>query len=923
MSDSIRASYRIQFNPSFRFRDVAPIIDYLSELGISHLYASPIFKSTPESTHGYDVVDPNAINPALGNKKELKQLIAELKRANIGWIQDIVPNHMAFHSDNHLLMDVLEKGEGSEYAEFFDFNWDHQNPALQDRLLAPFLGEFYGICLERGEIRLTYDHKGLFAAYYDHRFPIRPETYDRVFAYRCDELEEKLGTRHTDYVKLLGALYAIKNSKRSKSEKSDQVAFIKTILWELYQNNKTIRAFFRKNIALFNGKRGDPRSFDRLDDLLMQQNFRLAFYKVGMEEINYRRFFNINGLISVKVENKTVFEQTHKLIAELVDKKRIQGLRIDHVDGLYDPTVYLRQLRQRFNDTYIIVEKILDFEGLPDFWPVDGTTGYEFLNIVNRLLCDPGSEAKLSRFYEKLRKSDQPLNELVHDKKRLIIGKHMAGDIDNLAHLLAGISNKTRYGRDFTLYGLRRALVEVLSWFPVYRTYITEQEKRETDKQIIQQTIDKSIQIMPDFEHEFLFIRNILLLDTTKTTDDEEKALSLRFIKRFQQLSGPLMAKGFEDTALYIYHKLISLNEVGGNPDHYALPVRTFHAFNRQRARTHPQSMNASSTHDTKRGEDIRARINVISELANEWQTKVRQWRKLNKSRKIRKGKRLIPDANDEYFIYQTLAGSWTKNNDIYRKRIKDYMTKAIREAKVHTAWLEPVSDYEKGVQQFIDTILHPTDDNAFLASFLPFQAKIAWYGRFTSYTQTLLKITSPGIPDFYQGSELWDLNLVDPDNRRPVDYERRKTLLIDLKKREADNSDALRADLLLNGESAKFYIIYKALQLGRDWPGFFNQAGYRAIRSGGRYAKNIVAFRRRLGAREIIVVVPRLLSAVTDDKTLPLGKDIWRDTHIRLPADMICKNQFTGEMIQTDSKTLVGRILNQWPVALLVSQEK
>ena len=486
------ATYRIQFNSAFKFEAAQKIVSYLAELGISELYASPIFKAKAGSTHGYDVVDPNQLNPELGTEENFEALVSELQRHDLGWLQDIVPNHMAYDSQNLLLMDVLENGSDSESFDYFDIDWNHPYESIKGRVLAPLLGNYYGDCLENGEIQLQYDEAGLSVNYYGLRLPVKIETYAQFVIYNLGKLTRSLGRYHPDFIKVMGILYLLRNTddEPKGKERYDQIAFVKGLLWELYTQNSGVKEFIDGNIEFFNGEPGKPDTFNRLDNLLAEQFYRLSFWKVGAEEINYRRFFTVNELISVKVEELRVFNKTHALIGQLVESGKLNGLRIDHIDGLYDPTEYLKRLREKVGDVYITVEKILEQEeDLPDFWPIEGTSGYDFLNYVNGIFCQGESQEQFSEIYTRLTGFNTPYEQLFRDKKRLIIDKNLAGDVDNLAQLLKRVSGYSREGNDFTQHGLQRALTEVLTFFPVYRTYINQDGLREVDRLYIQEVI--------------------------------------------------------------------------------------------------------------------------------------------------------------------------------------------------------------------------------------------------------------------------------------------------------------------------------------------------------------------------------------------------------------------------------------------------
>lgn len=928
------ATYRLQFNHSFGFKEVRGIVGYLSRLGISSIYASPIFKARKGSLHGYDVVDPNKLNPELGTVQNFEELIKELKNQGMGWVQDIVPNHMAYCGENEMLMDILENGKASSYFKFFDIQWNHPYESISGRLLAPFLGRLYGESLEDGEIQLKYDENGINVNYYDLRFPIRIESYLNIITYRLNTLEERLGEDHTDFIKLLGIFYSLKNlpvHREDIIERRNQIKFIKKMLWELYTRNTEIKRFIDENIKIFNGKKGNPESFSLIDSLLSEQNFRLSFWKVAAEEINYRRFFNINELISLKVEDEDVFNYIHSLIFKLVDEGKVTGLRIDHIDGLNDPTNYLRRLKDKTGDTYIVVEKILDIkEDLPSFLLIQGTTGYEFLNCINGIFCDMKNEREFNEIYLGFTGLTISYEDLVAEKKRLIIGKHMAGDIDNLAHMMKRISGRHRHGSDITLYGLRRALVEVIALFPVYRTYINQDVLSERDKSYIKEAVKRAMHTNPGLSNELDFVEQFLLVKFGEYVSEDAKRECIDFIMRFQQYTGPLMAKGFEDTILYVYNRLLSLNEVGGSPDKFGISVEGFHDFNKKRSKHLYSSMNTTSTHDTKRGEDVRARINVLSEILEEWKAKVEKWGGINESKKKIINGKSVPDMNDEYFLYQTIIGAfpfYEEEYDNFVTRIKAYMIKAVREAKIHTAWIKPDADYEEAFISFIDEILKPSEQNQFLRELLPFQKRVAHYGIFNSLSQTLLKITLPGVPDFYQGTELWNLNLVDPDNRRPVDFEKRKGFLNEIKKKEEKDILNLISELISTKEDGriKLFLIYKALKVRARKKELFEKGDYINIEAGGKCRDHVLAFARKKEKLWVIVVVLRLSTYLIKEDQYPIDERVWEDTYILIPenASYLWRDAFTNRVIRSKKTLSIGKVLKHFPVALLLGEEK
>jgi (1->4)-alpha-D-glucan 1-alpha-D-glucosylmutase len=923
------ATYRIQFTSDFDFSAAQAIAAYLAELGVSDLYASPILTAAKGSTHGYDVVDPTRINSELGGQDAFEELVQTLKQFKIGWLQDIVPNHMAFNSQNPMLVDVMENGPDSQYRNFFDIDWDHRYEGMRGRVLAPFLGKFYGDCLESGELQLEYDQSGLTVNYYDNKFPIRIESYTQVLSYELGRLRKQLGRNHPDFVKLLGILYMLKYipSGEEGQERFDQIVFIKGMLWELWNDSAAVKQFIEENIQTFNGEPGKPETFNLLDNLLQEQFFRLSYWKVGNEELNYRRFFTVNGLISLRVEDQTVFDVSHELILKLLKEEKISGLRIDHIDGLYDPTQYLKRLREAAGDAYITVEKILEpAEQLPLIWPIQGTTGYDFLNRVNGVFCDQSQREEYTAVYHRFLGNAVSCEKLIDENKRLIIGKHLAGDIDNLAYLLKQISNRYRYASDFTMYGLKRALVEILAMFPIYRTYINRSGASRADRHYMKLVIEKAKRNIPNFVNELYFIEKFLLLEFDEFLTEEDKDQWIHFIMRLQQFTGPLMAKGVEDTVLYVYNRLISLNEVGGSPCEFGNTVDEFHAFNLEHATQWPHSMNTTSTHDTKRGEDARARINVLSEIPQEWETHLKVWRELNAPHKQVIDGKDAPDANDEYFFYQTLIGSMPFNDEEYPEfvdRVKAYMIKAIREAKVHTGWIIPDVPYEEALTQFVDRLLKDPEENLFLQKFRPFQRKIQYYGIFNSLSQVLLKMTAPGVPDIYQGTEFWDLSMVDPDNRRPVDFEQRWQVLQSIQQ-QSDDPLNLVAELLKHPEDPKIklFLIYRLLQVRRSHLDIFQRGDYQKLLISGSLRDHVVAFARNLGNRTIIAIAPRLLTSLIQEGEQPLGEQ-WHETRISIAQGdtYTWQDAITGQTVDASDTIWIKDALKYFPVALLVGQ--
>ncbi len=832
------ATYRLQFKASFGFKDALGVVEYLSMLGISDIYASPIFKARKGSAHGYDVVDPCKLNPELGTL-HFEKLMQELKEYEMGWIQDIVPNHMAYDSENMMLMDVLKKGRDSLFFDYFDIDWNH--PDFNGKLLAPFLGKFYRECLKNREIKLGCDESGFFISYYDMRFPLSTESYAEVPAH-------------------------------------------------------------------------DVESFELLHNLLSLQVFRLSFWKVANEKINYRRFFDINELISLRVEEEKVFLDIHRLIFKLVEERKISGLRIDHVDGLYDPAQYLRRVKEKAG-VYLVVEKILGFaEELPSFWNVEGTTGYDFLNYVNHIFCRSENAKKFDRVYFKFTGFRATYEELLREKKRLILEKHIAGELENLARLLENISGN--HCSDFTLYGLKRALIEVLVHFPIYRTYMSSKESRKRDISCIKEVIKKSKRGAPELSYEFNFIEEVLFSKKW-----------LHFAMKFQQLTPVLMAKGFEDTFLYVYNRLISLNEVGGNPERFGITIKEFHDLNLKRINSYPHSMNTTSTHDTKRGEDVRARINVLSEMPDEWEKNIKKWSKITRNIKRSINNTFVPDRNEEYLLYQTLTGAFPFDESKYSEfteRIKNYIIKALRDSKVNSSWVAPNKEYEDAFLYFVEEVLKP--ESLFMKEFLPFQKKIALYGIFNSISQTLITVTSPGVPCFYQGAELWDLNLVDPDNRGAVDFEKRKKFLQEIKYKEKDILKLID-ELLLTKEDGriKLFLIYRALEARKKNIEVFQKGSYIQLEVAGELKEHVIAFARRYENSWAVALAPRFLVDIIREDESPIGMQVWKDTYIIMPEDApeLWKDAVTSNLIKGRKALYIGKALERFPVSLLMSEER
>lgn len=980
------ATYRLQFNSHFRFSDAREVIHYLGTLGISDIYASPYFKASAGSLHGYDILDQNSLNPEIGSEDEYEALVGELKQNGMGQILDIVPNHMCIEGQgNAFWMDVLENGPSSIYAGFFDIDWHPVKKELENKILIPILGDQYGAVLENGELRLSFEEGSFFVYYNDHKLPIVPKSYNDILTLRIEDLELELSAAAPQFQELMSIVTALRHLPPITEEDQEQIEercrekeVVKRRLWELYQNSNEIRAFIDGNVAIFNGTKGDPRSFDLLDTFLREQVYRISHWRVATEEINYRRFFDINSLGAIRVEDPAVFEKTHQLVFSLVAAGKITGLRVDHADGLQDPEDYFRRLQsacfirmyggiheeQQHTDNgdeesdaavretydrvvtadptykpfYIIGEKILiKAEKLPDNWPVFSTTGYDFAIQVNGLFVDSSNAKLFETLYTRFMGHRIDLQTAVYDKKKLVMQVAMSSEINTLGNYLNRISEQNRHTRDFTLNSLIKSIVEVIAYFPVYRTYINSFEVSERDRQYIESATGRAKRQNPAISASvFDFVRDVLSLRFPDTMTDEHKPAWLDFVKRFQQITGPVMAKGVEDTAFYVYNRLVSLNEVGGSPERFGITLEAFHGQNIERCKSRPLAMLATSTHDTKRSEDVRARINVLSEIPEQWREGLSRWSRLNRKLKMIVDGKPVPSRNEEYLLYQTLVGTWPFCNPDedeftkFRSRIKEYMLKAMREAKVHTSWISHNSLREDAVLYFIDSILKEPGRNNFLHDFASFQRLTAACGIFNSLSQTLLKITSPGIPDFYQGNELWDFSLVDPDNRRPVDYLLRKTIQDDLLRKEAAEGileTAREVVATRNDGRIKLHLTGKALNFRRENRELFESGRYLPLNVEGACQEHVCAFERSVNESSVLVVVPRFCSRLIQDSSrLPLGREVWQDTRIIQQFDTATscyRNVFTGEILHLDHQdgrlTLdLQKILSVYPVALL-----
>ena len=924
-----RATYRLQFNKDFGFSQAARLAPYLAKLGVSHLYASPYLKARPDSTHGYDIVDHNALNSELGTEKDFQAMHAALKENGLGQILDFVPNHMGVGgADNTWWLDVLEWGQDSPYAGYFDIDWEPDQRYLQDKLLVPFLGDQYGAVLESGELELRFNAEaGSFAvwAYGSHQLPICPLYYHRI-----------LGQEHPELERLGDAFAGLPTFRPHVARRAGE---LKAELARLVSDYADVAAAVSRAVAKFAGKAGDPPSFCRLHELIQQQHWRAAFWRVAADDINYRRFFNINELAGLRMEQPELFDLTHRFVLGLLAAGTLDGLRIDHIDGLLDPKGYCTRMREKAErPLYLVVEKILArHEHLREDWPIDGTTGYEFANLVGGLFVDPAGEPAFTRIYRDFTGQTQAFEDVVRQCKLHIMDHEMGSELNVLARDAARIARSNWRTCDFTSNILHAGLKEIVARFPVYRTYIdgsapAEDDRRDIDWAIAQARRAKNA---PDAS-VFDFLHALLTADlVAQPRSGYSRQAVVRLAMKVQQYSGPVMAKGLEDTAFYRYNRLVSLNEVGGHPDHFGVSVSAFHYANTERARRWPDAMLGTSTHDTKRGEDTRARLYALSELPEEWERQIQAWSRIARARRGGAEGDAPPERNDEYLFYQLLLGAWPAELAgvdplepdavaAFADRIEGAMIKSVREAKVNSSWAVPDEHYEEALKIFIRDCLDASRRDPFLEIFLPFQARIARLGVLNSLAQLLLKLTVPGVPDVYQGTELWDLSLVDPDNRRPVNYDRRQALLNELGS-DLERKNTTMADLLGHWQDGrvKLALLWRVLALRQARPELFARGRYEFLETSGERSDHICAFARGDAGDQIIVAVPRLVAALE-------AQPDWGNTSITLPAGHAGRrwqNILTGAVTEADRREdslviLAGSMFKAFPVALLVPWE-
>jgi len=868
----------------------------------------------------------------LGGEEAFEELTAGLRGCELGLILDFVPNHMGAHPmANRWWRDVLENGPSSPFARYFDIDWNPVKDELQGKLLLPILGDQYGVVMDEGKLQLEHVEGMFRLRYYDHVLPLNPRQLRILLRHNAHQLQARLPSSDPDLAEFLSILFHLdhipaytESSPDSIEERKREKVVAQNRLAVLMQQSEEVRRHVESNVELFNGVPGNTASLDLLHTLLEAQPYRLSFWRTAMHEINYRRFFDINELVGIRMEEPAVFQDAHRLIFQLIREGAVMGLRLDHVDGLFDPAGYFDELTRRVRPAkiYVAVEKILsEGESLREDWAVHGTTGYEFLNLVNGIFVDRTNSNEFRKLYARFTGAKRNVVEVAYAAKKLIVSTSMASELNVLAHELNRISESDRHFRDFTLHSLREALTEVTACFPTYRTYFRDGRFDAFDRSNVDRAIQEALRRNPALEPSiFGFLREMLLPRESPSLSREEYERRVHFAMKFQQYTGPVQAKGLEDTAFYRYGPLLSLNEVGGHPSRFGISVEEFHRANIERLRSHPLSMICTATHDTKRGEDARARINVLSEIPRQWRDAAMRWARINAPARSRVSEEFAPDRSDEYLYYQALLGAWPAGSKVatpeFAGRMMQYMNKAAKEKKVHTSWVHPNAAYDEAVLRFVEQTLLGTRAAPFLTHFIPFQEMVGQRGVMRSLAQVVLKITSPGVPDFYQGSEVWDLNLVDPDNRRSVDFEALEMQLGTLEPLLSGGATAAAtADLLRNWHDGRIkqYITAAGLRLRKKHPALFLRGDYVPLRLEGAAGDHVVAFERRLDERSVVVACPcRELSEGGIAETKLMAPRGWY-YHL-----------FTGERLEAGNSGIsLQAMFRSCPVAVLTPIEE
>jgi len=881
MAKTPRSTYRLQLHKNFTFDDATSIVDYLKSLGVTHVYTSPYLQAAPGSTHGYDVVDHRRVNEELGGAEGHERFCKRLNELGLGQVLDIVPNHMSLGEQNRYWWDVLENGTSSRYASFFDIDWNSAEERLRDKVLVPILADQYGHVVSEGGIKVVRRGATFTVEAAGQALPVAPESLFAILNRAADYAKsDTLNFLAASYGRLP---YPDLSDRRTTLARHRDKGVLYRLLDRICGEEAGVCEAVDRAVKELNA---NP---DALDAFLSQQHYRLAYWKTADQQLGYRRFFDVNTLIGLRVEREYVFDETHALIVKWLKQGMLDGVRIDHPDGLRDPLQYCQRLRDRAPEAWIVGEKILEpGEFLRGSWPIQGTSGYDFLNAAMNVLVKPEGLRDLGRYYAKFTGESTDFPTIVHDKKIAVAQEALGSDVNRLTNIFVDVCESHREQRDFTRAEIRRAIREVAACFSVYRTYVMPDREEITDED--RQVIDRAIQCAKDNRQDidsalFDFMSDVLQLKVRGANEGE-------FVYRFQQFTSPVMAKGVEDTAFYCFNRLIALNEVGSDPSHDGMSLTQFHEYNTTMQHTHPESMTSLGTHDTKRSDDVRARLLVLSEVQKVFAQTVRRWSKHNAH--YRTGE--FPNRGTQWFLYQTMIGAWPIGGD----RLREYMQKAMREAKVRTSWVANNEAYENAVNKFIDAILA---DEGFVAELEEFVANILFAGRINSLSQTLMKHTAPGVPDLYQGGELWDLSLVDPDNRRPVEYGRRRQLLAEL-----EGLDVATVMERMDEGLPKLWVIQRALRLRERRPEWFGpEADYLPMTANGTKSGHVIAYRR---GDNVLTVAPRFWMTLRGD---------WGDTSLAFPEGS-WKNVMTNKMMQGGTMRL-GELLREFPVALLTRE--
>ena len=977
------STYRLQIHAGFPLAAARDVVPYLARLGVAAVYTSPYFAASPGSTHGYDVCNHNEVNLEYGGPAGHEAFIAAAHAHGLLHLVDFVPNHMGIGTGaNAWWNDVLENGPSSPSASFFDVDWTPVKEELHAKLLLPILGDQYGHVLERGELTLRFKDGALGLRYFEHELPVNPRQSPRVYRQAVGALTETLGEDSAQLQEYLSVISQLENLPPYTDSKPERMAIrqrekevARGRLARLVAESPAVGQAIEAVVSVFNGQPGKADSFDALHDLLEMQPYRLAYWRTAFHEINYRRFFDINTLAGLRVEDPMVFAHTHQLLKTLLADGKVHAVRIDHPDGLFDPARYFSMLQDLAADAwnvsrepecggrpdrplYIVAEKILSGrEALPRRWAVHGTTGYNYLNDLNGLFIDTSQARQLRRAYAKLTGRIEPFDDVLYASKRLIIETAMASELTVLTHMLDRIAQSSRKSRDFTRDSLREVIAEVVACFPVYRTYVDEDGWTPEDRAVLERAIARARRRNPAMEASlFDIFREVMLprdVDAGPLPNDrrggyppatqEDARERLRFAMKFQQYTGPVQAKGLEDTAFYRFNVLLSINEVGGDPGRFGRSAAEFHDASLQRLHNWPLEMLTTATHDTKLGEDVRARINAVSELAGEWAREVGKWMRLNRARRTLIDSEPAPDRNDEYRFYQALVGCWPLEGDgdgghggneapaDLVGRLQEFTLKAVREAKLHTSWLTPNQPYEEALKTFIERVLTGDGGRRFLSAMRALQGRIAAIGMMNSLSQVAVKLGSPGVPDVYQGTDLWDLSLVDPDNRRPIDFTRRQCLLDEVDRvlgaAEPERLAAV-AGMLANWRDGRIKLLLTAagLRLRRDKPELFLAGDYLPLETEVTVPGNAIAFARAHGEDGVLVVAPRLCARLFDAELRPPLGESWKTSRVLLPpplAGRTFRHELTGVEIRPtiageQAWIFLGQIFEHVPVGIL-----